>query len=63
VLIGVKDIAVIAGRNRWEIWALDNLRAEPLRFGPVRRGHDARFLLALQRTITSFCNDPLHTNR
>jgi Tol biopolymer transport system component len=29
-----REIAVIAGRNRWEIWALDNLRAEPLR--PVR---------------------------
>jgi Tol biopolymer transport system component len=28
---GGREISVVAGRNRWEIWTLDNLRAEPLR--------------------------------
>jgi Tol biopolymer transport system component len=31
---GGREISVIAGRNRWEIWTLDNLRPE--RLGPAR---------------------------
>jgi Tol biopolymer transport system component len=27
---GGRELSVIAGRNRWEVWTLENLRAEPL---------------------------------
>jgi Tol biopolymer transport system component len=34
---GGREISVMAGRNRWEIWTLEHLRAEPLREAGRRR--------------------------